>query len=170
MGKWNDTDVPLAYLITFRTYGTWLPGDERGSIDRFHNIFRGPRVDPNLILEKQHKVKLKTQPVILDGQQRHLVGDAIREVCAYRHWHLFALNIRTNHAHSVVSAAAPSEKMLNDFKSYSTRRLRQNNAWQHAHSPWVNKGSQRNLWNEEHISSACDYVINGQGDDLPDFL
>ena len=29
MSKWNDTDIPLGYLITFRTYGTWLPGDER---------------------------------------------------------------------------------------------------------------------------------------------
>ena len=28
---WNDTDTPLAYLITFRSYGTWLHGDERGS-------------------------------------------------------------------------------------------------------------------------------------------
>ena len=29
---------PLAFLITFRCYGTWLHGDERGSIDRrnFH--------------------------------------------------------------------------------------------------------------------------------------
>src|SRR5687767_4505235 len=34
---WNDTDVPLGYLITFRCYGTWLQGDTRGSIDRFHN-------------------------------------------------------------------------------------------------------------------------------------
>src|SRR6185369_556860 len=29
---WNDTDIPLAYLITFRSYGTWLHGDDRGSI------------------------------------------------------------------------------------------------------------------------------------------
>jgi len=31
---WNDTDLPLAHLITFRCYGTWRYGDERGSIDR----------------------------------------------------------------------------------------------------------------------------------------
>ena len=28
---------PLGFLITFRCYGTWLHGDERGSIDRGHN-------------------------------------------------------------------------------------------------------------------------------------
>jgi len=27
-----------AYLITFTTYGTWVHGDERGSVDREHNI------------------------------------------------------------------------------------------------------------------------------------
>jgi hypothetical protein len=39
---WNDTDLPLGYLITFRCYGTWLHGDERGSIDRFHNRYSPP--------------------------------------------------------------------------------------------------------------------------------
>ena len=28
---WNDTDVPLAIFFTFRCYGTWLHGGERGS-------------------------------------------------------------------------------------------------------------------------------------------
>ena len=26
---WNDTDIPLGYLITFRCYGTWLHGNKR---------------------------------------------------------------------------------------------------------------------------------------------
>jgi len=29
--RWNDTDIALAHLITFRCHGTWLHGDERGS-------------------------------------------------------------------------------------------------------------------------------------------
>jgi len=43
---WNDTDTPLAYLITFRCHGTWLPGDERGSVDRFHNRYKSPYIEP----------------------------------------------------------------------------------------------------------------------------
>ncbi|MGH9840991.1 MAG: hypothetical protein ACREEM_19730 [Blastocatellia bacterium] len=38
----SDSRIPLAYLITFRCYGTWLHGDERGSVDRDHNIYRTP--------------------------------------------------------------------------------------------------------------------------------
>ena len=44
---WNDTDIALAYLITFRCYGTWLHGDKRGSIDRFHNAYKSPYIEPN---------------------------------------------------------------------------------------------------------------------------
>ena len=38
----NDDNIPLAYFITFRAYGTWLHGDERGSVDRLHNTFGSP--------------------------------------------------------------------------------------------------------------------------------
>jgi hypothetical protein len=92
MGKWNDTDVPLAYLITFRTYGTWLPGDERGSIDRFHNVFRSPRVAPNAIMEEQHKKKLKCPPVTQfkaaflgeRGHTRGLCSSELESLCHQR--------------------------------------------------------------------------------------
>ncbi|HUT29941.1 MAG TPA: hypothetical protein VMX13_09125 [Sedimentisphaerales bacterium] len=30
---------PLAYLITFSTYGAWLHGDNRGSVDKNHNSY-----------------------------------------------------------------------------------------------------------------------------------
>ncbi|HWY68950.1 MAG TPA: hypothetical protein VNX88_09810 [Terriglobales bacterium] len=40
-------DIPLAYLITFRCYGTWLHGDERGSIDRHQNQYQSPYIVPN---------------------------------------------------------------------------------------------------------------------------
>ncbi len=44
---WNDTDTPLAYFMSFRTYGTWLHGDKRGSTDRFHNQYGAPFIEPN---------------------------------------------------------------------------------------------------------------------------
>jgi hypothetical protein len=32
--EFRTEDIPLAYLISFRAYGTWLHGDRRGSVDR----------------------------------------------------------------------------------------------------------------------------------------
>ncbi len=43
----NYSDFPLAYLITIRCYGTWLHGDERGSVDRKYNRYGTPRIAPN---------------------------------------------------------------------------------------------------------------------------
>jgi REP element-mobilizing transposase RayT len=59
--------------------------------------------------------------------------------------------------------------MMNDFKSYSTRRLRESGEWKHSHSPWVDKGNRRYLWTEDHIAKAVDYVLNEQGGPLPEF-
>lgn len=170
MREWDDNDYPLAYFITFRTYGTWQHGNERGSIDRYHNKYGGPRVPVNSILQKQQNKKLKSEPVALNGKQRRIVESSIREVCSYRGWKLFVINIRTNHVHLVVWIGdAPVVAAFRDFKAYSTRELRSAALWPHSHSPWVDGGSKRYLWKENSVVVACDYVINGQGDDLPDF-
>jgi hypothetical protein len=43
--NWDDNEFPLAYLITVRTFGTWLHGDERSSVDEHNdlNIYGTPR-------------------------------------------------------------------------------------------------------------------------------
>jgi REP element-mobilizing transposase RayT len=167
---WNDTEIPIAYLITIRTYGTWLPGDERGSIDRYHNTYQGRRMPPNPILKKQCREKLKSEPLILDLPMRTAVEDAIEGVCKKRGWVLHTINVRTNHAHTVVSiGAVDPSRALNAFKAYATRMLRERRLWKYEHSPWAERGSKRWLWTEADVACACDYVINGQGHDLRDF-
>ena len=167
---WNDTDVPLGYLITFRCYGTWLHGDQRGSIDRFHNRYKSPYLPRSDRRREVNERKLKAEPLLLNAEQRHSVEEAIREVCNHRRWLLHTINVRTNHVHVVVSIGEIDPgRALNSFKAYSTRRLRREGSWTLNHSPWADKGSQRYLWNERSLTKAIDYVLNGQGDDLPDF-
>ena len=167
---WNDTDTPIAYFISFRTYGTWLHGDERGSIDRFNNVYGTPYIEPNEAWREYERGLLKSPPFVLNAKARKTVEVAIREVCDYRHWYLYALNVRTNHAHSVVDTIEHSSKAaLNAFKAYATRNLRKEGCWQYEHSPWADKGSRRRIWNERGLQAAIDYVVNGQGGPLPDF-
>ncbi len=167
---WNDTDIPLAYLISFRCYGTWLHGDERGSIDRFHNQYKSEYRQPNKNLQQFNRKNLKSPPVSLETIRREVVEETIREVCVHRGWILLAINVRTNHVHTVVSIGeTSSSKALNSFKAYSTRKMREAGCWKSEHSPWARRGSKRRLWNERSVEIAIDYVINGQGDDLPDF-
>jgi len=85
---WNDTDLPLGYLITFRCYGTWLHGHERGSIDRFHNRYKSPYLEPSDRRRELNRRKLKSAPVTLNIRRRRSVDRAIREVCGHHKWHL----------------------------------------------------------------------------------
>lgn len=167
---WNDRDAPIAYLITFRCYGTWLHGDERGSTNRFNNKYQTPHLEANQVWEKQNKAKLKSQAVSLNAAQRQIIEKTIREVCEFKDWVLHAINVRTNHVHTVVSIANHSADLaLNSFKSYSTKKLRENGCWKFSHSPWSDKGSKRFLWNEKNLEIAIEYVVSGQGGKLPDF-
>jgi REP element-mobilizing transposase RayT len=167
---WNDTDIPLALLITFRAYGTWLHGDSRGSVDRHNNIYGTPRIPPIEHLETISKARLKHEPVYLDALRRSAIEEGIRDTCAKREWGLYAFNIRTNHVHTVVAVGAKSpDLVLNALKANATRRMREVGAWPFDHSPWAEKGSKRRLWNERHVEAAIDYVLYGQGEDLPKF-
>lgn len=167
---WNGTDTPLAYLITFRTYGTWLHGDERGSVNRFRNTYRTRRLPPEKTWLAKNTYRLKRTPVKLDARQRANVKAAIQTVCKHKGWALIAINVRTNHVHLVVAIgeASPSAA-LNAFKAYATKRMRQEGCWSETETPWVDKGSQRYLWNERSVERAVDYVLHGQGDELPEF-
>ncbi len=166
---WNNTDTPLAYFISLRTYGTWLHGDKRGSIDRFHNRYGSPFIPPNENWLRYNQRQLKADPLVLKARQRRAIETAIRETCAIRKWSLWAFNIRTNHVHTVVTANRPSKQVLIAFKANATRQLREDGLWQHDSSPWARKGSRKKLWNEQSVARAINYVLYGQGDDLPNF-
>ena len=166
---WNDTDIPLAYFISLRTYGTWLHGDQRGSIDRFHNRYRSPYIPPNANWHRYNQEQLKAEPLILGAPQRRSIDFAIRDTCKIRNWALLAFNVRTNHVHLVVTANRPAELVLIAFKANATRQLREDGLWPYSFSPWARKGSKRKLWNERSVANAINYVLYGQGDELPDF-
>ena len=161
-------DIPLAYLITFRSYGTWLHGDERGSVDRWHNYFGTPYFPANNARQGQNERRLKLAPITLYPEQRQSVAQAIRETCEIRAWMLRALNVRTNHVHTVLSANIGPELILNALKGNATRQLRQSSRWNDPHSPWSDGGSRRYIWTELGLERAIDYVMNGQDGPIPE--
>ncbi len=159
-------NVPAAYLITYHTYGTWLHGREAGSVDDEHNIPGEPYIGPRPALERHERDELQGAPVTLNEAQRRVVERAVREVAQHRGWEIHALHVRTNHVHVVLSAKDSPERVLNDFKSYATRRLREANLAAADAPVWTRHGSTRYLWQEASIAAACDYVVEGQGEPL----
>ncbi|MDQ3667077.1 MAG: transposase [Acidobacteriota bacterium] len=163
----DNERIPLAYLITFRSYGTWLHGDERGSVDRFHNVYGTRRLPANRQREQYEQRLLALRPVKLNPGKRAAVEKGIRETCAIRKWLLLAFNIRTNHVHAVVSANSPAWLVLNALKANATRSLREAGCWRNERSPWARRGSKRRLWTEKQVADAIAYVLYDQGEPLP---
>jgi len=170
--NWDDNQRPLAYLITFRTYGTWLHGDDRLSVDRHNgkNRYGTPKIGPNTKLTRLMGEKQAGVQFVLDGASREIVDGAIRNVCKIRDYVLHAANVRTNHCHSVVTAPSKPDAIMNAFKANATRELRERGLVDKEQQIWSRGGSTRYLWKPFHLERAIDYVLYEQGDDLPDFV
>ena len=162
--KERKIKCPIAYLITFSTYGTWLHGDKRGSVDKEYNRYRDDFVALDMSRQKRERIALKNQPIVLSAKQREVVLAAILRVCEFRGWVAHAVHIRANHIHVVVSGQAKPEKMMVDFKAYATRALRRSQEQQgEVTKYWTRHGSTKYIWTKERLASAIRYVKNEQG-------
>ncbi len=162
----DDKSVPLAYLITFTTHGTWLHGDSRGSVDDQHNVYSTPHLARDQRREQYEQAASKGEPVLLGAKHRNIVRRTIVEVCQHRHWDLHTLSVRTNHVHVVVAALCKPERVMSDLKSWATRRLREAELCDGRQSPWTEHASTRYLWKPAQVAAACRYVSDGQGRDI----
>jgi len=157
---------PLAYFITFHTYGSWLHGDEKRSVDKGHNVYEMEYVRANENRRIYEQGQQNSSAKKFQRAARIIIDKTINEVAKYRGWTLHALNVRTNHIHVVVSANTTPEKVMNDFKVYCTRRLRETGEISKEEKIWSRHGSTRYLWDEKSVEEACRYVVEEQGVDL----
>ena len=80
---YEENEFPLAYLLTFRTFGTWLHGDIRWSVGRSSRS-ESRLIPPNVPLEEAMASEMTQDPVILNPAQRNAVEAAIAEACDNR--------------------------------------------------------------------------------------
>ncbi len=155
---------PLAFFLTFRTYGTWLHGDGRGSVDNAHNVFGTPLLDPDAPRMRRAAAAMKYAPLIFDDAMRGCVDESVVDTCRFREWVLVERAVRTNHVHAVVGyhGIAP-EEMLQKLKARATRALRERRMVAPARPVWGDgPGSRRYLWTERDIADAACYVRDYQ--------
>lgn len=159
---------PLAYFLTWTTYGTWLPGDDRGWTDKGKG-FQLPNRGKTL----RAKAQMNEDGIIFDDQQRVTVEQIIKDHCAYRKWILHAVNCRTNHVHVVVWAPddVTPEVIMSQFKSWCTRRLKELELARSANEEqrqairkrwWTEGGSKRYINDKDGVAMAVSYTENHQ--------
>lgn len=144
-------------LITWTTYGTWLPGDARGW--RAKRLGNQP-ADPQL--EAEAREKMKFDPVTLSPDDRATVEAACREHCAHRGWTLHAVNARTNHVHVVVVADVKPQTIRDQLKANCTKKLRQQEKPLDRERTWTKGGDCEVLYDEQSLQNAIRYTIDGQ--------
>ncbi|MEX0710698.1 MAG: hypothetical protein WD278_00025 [Pirellulales bacterium] len=161
---------PLAFLLTWNTYGTWLPGDERGWVK-----YKQGRQAPDPIVKLEAEARMTEDACVLDDEQRMLVETTVADHCRIRGWTMLAVNCRTNHVHVVVAARhRDPDEVREQLKAWCTRRLKELDAQRGMGRPgsgeprtqwWAERGSVRCLNDDESVEAAVRYVLEGQ--DLP---
>ncbi len=167
----NDLHYDWFWLLTWTTYGSWLPGDDRGSIGILHdqdhqkteyNKFGEPAADPSEALAKYAKDQMK-------GNEQRLVLDQARVLLtqfhctsAFRKWRLLAVSIMANHIHLVVNVHSGPEpdSILRDFKSYGSGALNVQWGEQKSGTWWTKSGSKRKLGTDNSVISAIEYCCD----------
>ncbi|WP_237226753.1 transposase [Rubinisphaera sp. JC750] len=150
---------PLAYFLTWVTYGSWLPGDRRGWTNGRSN-HETPVWSENQRLSHFAKTLSSDKGVRLSRQHRRLVEKAFREVSQEKRWPLLAVNVRTNHVHSVIVSDQPPERVMTTLKAWASRRL--NDEVGEKKKWWARHGSTRYINEQAALEAAIKYVLEQQ--------
>ena len=132
---------PLAYLLTWTCYGTWLHGDPRGSVDAEHNALGTPLAPASPRRQAVHKEQMRAGACRLSEAACRIVSETITDHCELRQWSLHAVNVRSNHVHVVVSCDVAPEVAMSQLKAWSTRRLRGNGHRRPDEAAWAAVGA-----------------------------
>jgi REP element-mobilizing transposase RayT len=168
-------DPALRYwLLTWTTYGTWLPGDDRGfvstvrssSFDRWRkeNV-RGTTHSRSMPgLKRAAHSRLKCEPILLNSAQAAAVLEQFHETASYRGWQCLAVAIMRTHIHLISAVAGDPDpaSILKDYKAYASRKL--NARWEKPASGtwWTESGSKRKKATYQSLVNAVRYVANQQ--------
>lgn len=153
--------MALAYLITWRCYGTYLHG-EPGAVRRGADVYGEALPEPSPRLRETERAAMRQAPMILDERMRAVVTEAIERTSEDKGWVLMACNVRTNHVHVVVAVDRPPEAVMTTLKSWATRYLRMVGLVGLDRRVWARHGSTRYLVDEASVARAMYYVTDMQ--------
>ena len=148
---------PIAYFLTWTTYGTWLPGDPRG----WNRKGEAASLLGNSLYNEAAKARMHEDAFLLSSTDRKLVKETLVAHCEFRSWGLHALNVRSNHLHIVVTAADyQPDQAASQFKAWCTRKLKA------AHPTrkrfWTQGASCRWINSDDALAKANEYTNEAQ--------
>ena len=156
--------MALAYFITFTTYGTWLHGSAKGSVDNEHNVYGAPLVETDAERERHEREAMVQPPYVMSSAEREIVCQAIVELARDRGWQLWAVHVRTNQVHVVVSADRDPGRIMSDMKARASRNLTKAGFDNAERRRWTRHGSTLHLFREDEVEARIHYTLDEQGE------
>ena len=106
---------------------------------------------------------MKQPPYTLDAARRVVVRDAIVGLAEERGWRLWAVHVRSNHVHVVISADDQPGRLMSDLKARASRELTKD-GWDDAERRrWTRHGSTKHLFTESQVHEKIRYTLDAQG-------
>ncbi|MBN2272063.1 MAG: transposase [Sedimentisphaerales bacterium] len=139
-------------MLTWTTYGSWLPGDQRGYVADAEILPGDER-----ILERNRK-RRKSPAVKLNAREKEIVEQTIRAEAEKLGHKLEAVIVCSNHVHLLARRHAQSiEEIVGRYKSLTTRAL-----WQQGRKGriWSICYDKRFCFTEQDIATKAKYIQN----------
>jgi len=149
---------PVAYHITFGTYGTRLHGDTRGTVDRRHNTPGEPVLGRRDSWQRVEEARLRHPPVLLTLQQRLYAQRAIADVCERGGWQLHITACQSDHVHVLLSAEQDGAAVRRWLKTWLGLALSERWPPPRGRSWWAEGGSVKWLWDERSVERVFQYI------------
>jgi REP element-mobilizing transposase RayT len=153
---------PIAFFLTWTTYGSWLPGDDRGWVDGRGHLHAA---EPARAMRASRL--LAESRLTLGVHQQSVVADVIAAHSNIRGWTLHAMSCRSEHVHVVITAVGVSpEDVLSQLKTWASRRLKGASAEDRTRRRrmrwWTEGGSKRWIYDVAGLEAVVTYVAECQ--------
>jgi len=140
----------IGYMVTWTTYGSWLPGDERGYVKHGKTLAGDSRI------LKASQERQKSAIVKLDSRQKTYVRRAILDEAERIGQTIEALAVCTNHVHLVARPSRESiEAAVSRYKNVAMFALRKQN---HLGRLWTRGFDKRFCFDERSLKDRIEYV------------
>lgn len=149
---------PLAFHITFGTYGMRLHGDPRKTVDRNHNQFGEPFIPRDDQWRREEMARLRFAPVELTYAQRLFVEATLPAVCERGGWTYHIAACQSDHVHVLISTDQESKAVRNWLKRWLGESLTTHSGTQPPRPWWAEGGSIKWVWNQEYLVTAYEYI------------
>jgi len=140
----------IGYMVTWTTYGSWLPGDKRGYVDNL-KILSG-----NIKILERNRRRQKSHIVKLNSNEKKIVKQTILAEAESIGHKIEALIVYSNHVHLLARPhRKPIEEIVGRYKSITTRIL-----WEHGRKGriWTRGYDKRFCFSNEDIGAKSKYI------------